>query len=97
MNAFRKFRVLALVGLLTAVVFGLSAATAEAGGCHYGGYGGHTSYSSHYYPSYHYGSYDYSCYYPKSFSYPVTSFDCYGRPFTVWQTGYGTVPVNYLP
>ena len=107
MNAFRKIRFLALVGLLTLVVLGIGAANAEAGGkCHYGGYG--SSYSSYcnYTPSYcsyptynycNYGSYDYSCYYPKTCSYPVTVFDCYGRPYTVWQTGYGSVPVSYLP
>lgn len=99
MNAFRKSRVLVLVGLLALVVFGIGAATAEAGGCHRGG-----GYSSSYcnYPSYNYGSYcnypsyDYGCYYPQTCSYPVTTYDCYGRPITVWQTGYGSVPVNYL-
>src|SRR3990172_942747 len=99
MNAFRKIRVLALVGLLALVVFGIGAATAEAGGCHRGGYS--SSYCS--YPSYNYcnyGSYcnyDYSCFYPKTCSYPVTVFDCFGRPYTVWQPGYGGVPVNSLP
>jgi hypothetical protein len=92
MNAFRKIRVLALVGLLTLVVFGIGATTADAG-CHYGGY----SSSYCYYPSYSYCNYDYSCFYPKTCSYPVTVYDCFGRPYTVWQTGYGSVPVNYLP
>ncbi len=100
MNAFRTTRVLALVGLLALVLFGIGAATAEAGGCHYGGYGfRHVSYSPSYcsYPSYSYSNYDYGCYYPRTCSYPVTAFDCYGRPYTVWQTGYGSVPVSYLP
>jgi len=100
MNAFRKTRVLALVGLLTLVVFGLGAATADAG-CH--NYKSYCSYSPSYcstsycYPSYNYCNYDYSCYYPTSCSYPVTVFDCYGRPYTVWKTGYGSTPVAILP
>lgn len=95
MNAFRKIRVLALVGLFALVLFGIGAASAEAGGCYYGGYGfKHISYS----PSYcSYPVYDYSCYYPKTCSYPVTVYDCFGRPYTVWQSGYGSVPVSYLP
>jgi hypothetical protein len=102
MNAFRTTRVLVLFGLLALVVFGIGAATAEAGGCHRGGGYGYSSsycYSPSYcsYPSYNYCNYDYSCYYPKTCSYPVTVFDCYGRPYTVWQTGYGSVPVSYLP
>lgn len=106
MNAIRKFRVLALVALLAVAVLGVGAATAEAGGgCHYGGYGGYKCYYPSYnycsYPTYNYCNYgygyDYSCYYPKTCNYPVTSFDCYGRPSTFWQTGYGSVPVSYLP
>lgn len=107
MNAIRTFRVLFVVGMLTLVMFGIGAATAEAGGCHYGGYSSsycsYPSYKTCYYPSYNYcnyGSYcnyDYSCFYPKTCSYPVTVYDCFGRPYTVWQTGYGSVPVNYLP
>ncbi len=106
MNAFRKIRVLALVGLLTVVVLGLGAATAEAGGgCHYGGYGGkYISYKSCYYPSdnycsypsYNYCNYDYGCY-PYTCNYPVATFDCYGRPYTVWQTGYGSTSAAILP
>jgi len=89
MNAFRKSRVLVLVGLLSVVVLGLAAATAEAGGCHRGG--GYSSSYSNYSPSYcntsycsypsynscNYGSYDYGCFYPKTCSYPVTVLDCY--------------------
>ena len=115
MNALRTIRVLALVGLLTAVVFGLGASTADAGGgCHYGGgysssycnyspsycktsYCSYPSYNYCSYPSYNYCNYDYSCFYPKTCSYPVTAFDCYGRPYTVWQTGYGSTPVAILP
>lgn len=106
MNALRKVRVLALVALLVVVVFGIGTASAEAGGkCHYGGYGGYSSsycytptyYKSCYYPSYDYCNYDYSCYYPKFCSYPVTTYDCFGRPYTVWQSGYGVAPVSYLP
>jgi hypothetical protein len=95
MNAFRKIRILTLVALLALVVFGIGAATAEAG--YHCGYK-YASYSPSYcyYPSYNYCNYDYSCFYPKC-SYPVTVYDCFGRPYTVWQTGYGSVPVNYLP
>jgi hypothetical protein len=100
-----------LVGLLTLIALGLGAATAEAGGCHRGG--GYSSSYCNYTPSYcnytpsycsypsynycNYPSYDYSCFYPKTCSYPVTAFDCYGRPYTVWQTGYGSTPVAILP
>jgi hypothetical protein len=98
MNAFRTIRTFALVGLLAVIVFGIGAASADAGGkCYYGG--GYSSsychtptYNNCYYPSYNYcnyPTYDYSCFYPKTCSYPVTVFDCYGRPYTVWQTGYG--------
>jgi hypothetical protein len=107
MNAFRKIRVLALVGLLALVVFGIGAASAEAGGkCHYGGYSSSYCYTPNYYKTCYYPSnnwcnygygYDYNCFYPKTCNYPVTTYDCYGRPFTVWQTGYGTTPVSYLP
>jgi len=110
MNAFRKTRVLALVGLLTLIALSLGAATAEAGGCHrsysYCNYTpSYCNYSPSYcsYPSYNYcnyGSYcnyDYSCYYPTTCSYPVTTFDCYGRPYTVWKTGYGSPSVAILP
>jgi hypothetical protein len=109
MNAFRTIRVLALVGLLTAVIVGFGAVSAEAGGCHSGGYSSYCNYSPSYcsypsycktsycYPSYNYCNYDYSCFYPKTCSYPVTVFDCYGRPYTVWQTGYGSTPVAVLP
>ena len=101
MNAFRKIRTLALVSLFVLGLLGIGVGTADAGGCHYGGYGfHHVSYSPSYCsytPSYSYSNYDYSCFYPKSCSYPVTVYDCYGRPYTVWQTGYGNVPVSYLP
>jgi hypothetical protein len=105
MNAFRTTRMFALIGLLTLVVLGLGAATADAG-CH-GSYGFGSSYCN-YSPSYcNYGSsycytpsycnYDYSCFYPTTCSYPVTVYDCFGRPYVVWKTGYNSVPATYLP
>ncbi len=60
--------------------------------CNYGSYGNYSSCygNSCYYPT---SCYDYSCYYPtyqvaKPIHYPVTQYDCYGRPQVVWQTNY---------
>ncbi len=88
------------------MVFGLGAATAEVGGFHRGGGFGYRSnycyslsyYKTNYcsYPSYNYCNYDYGCY-PYTCNYPVTTFDCYGRPYTVWQTGYGSTSAAILP
>jgi hypothetical protein len=110
MNSLRTTRWFVVFGLLAVLAVGFAAPSAEASGCHgYGfGYSYYTpkyhSYSPTYcaYPSYaNYGCYDYSCYLPavqycaKPYSYPVTSYDCFGRPSVVWQTGYNTVPVTY--
>jgi hypothetical protein len=110
MNALRKTRWFVLLGSLAALAIGFTASNAEASGCHGYGFS-YASYSPKYcytptycaYPSYpSYGAcYDYSCslpavqYYAKPYCYPVTSYDCYGRPYAAWQTGYNTVPVTY--
>jgi hypothetical protein len=99
MNAFRKIRMLVLVLMVALVVVGLAAASAQASGnCH-----GSTKFfnTSCYYPSYpsyaNYGAFNYSCFTPavaycatQPYCFPVTMYDCYGRPYIVWQTSYGT-------
>jgi hypothetical protein len=106
MNAFRKSSVLVLVAFVAVLALGL-VSSAEAGGCHSGGYGYSTSYShypssyncygnscyyptSNYYPTTSYYPTTYSCY--KPVCYPVTTYDCYGHPSTVWQTSYTYQP-----
>ena len=103
MHAFRKTSFVVVLGFVVLIAFGLAATTAEAGGCHHG-YGFHSSYRIHNvgYPSYfNYSSYTScygpSCYLPtyqvaKPVSYPVTFYDCYGRPYIVWQTSYSYLP-----
>ncbi|MEX2316695.1 MAG: hypothetical protein WD669_06060 [Pirellulales bacterium] len=104
MNAFRKIRMLSLVLLVALMVVGLAATSAHAnGGC----YNGSSKYfnTSCYYPTYtNYGNYgfDYSCFTPATYCapqpycFPVTMYDCYGRPYVVWQNSYGqTLPVNF--
>jgi hypothetical protein len=103
MNALRKTRWFVLFGWFAALAIGFSASKAEASGCH--GYGfSYASYSPKYcytptycaYPSYG-ASYDYSCYLPAvqsyatPYCYPVTSYDCFGHPYVVWQTGYNAI------
>jgi hypothetical protein len=106
MNALRKNRWFVLFGLFAALAIGFFASNAEASGCRGYGFS-YASYAPKYcytptygaYPSYpSYGAYyDYSCYLPAvqhcatPYCYPVTSYDCYGRPYVVWQTGYNAV------
>jgi hypothetical protein len=96
MNAFRKISLVVLVAFVAVFALGVFASSAEAGGCHSSGYGGGSSTKFCDYGSY--GNYT-SCYggnwywpttYPcvKPISYPVTYYDCYGRPYVVWQTSY---------
>jgi hypothetical protein len=113
MNALRHTRLFVLVGLLAVIVLGLSATSAEAGGygfktfyspsyCNYTP----TYYTASYctYPNYcNYGTYNYGCYTPAvnycpgPYCYPVTTYDCYGRPSVAWNTSYSTIPVHYAP
>jgi hypothetical protein len=92
MNALRKTRLFVLFAFVAVLAVSLTAAPANAGGCH--SYSFHSSY-----PSYcNYGSY---CYQPvvkyvvKPITYPVTQYDCYGQPYVIWKTTYQTVP-TYL-
>jgi hypothetical protein len=99
--SFRKFRFVVLLGLVAALAFGASADTAEAGGHHtlYNFHNVHSAYPNHFYHA-HYCPTVYQPivkYVAKPYSYPVTLVDCYGRPYTVWQTSYQTLPTTYLP
>ncbi|MEX2308234.1 MAG: hypothetical protein WD738_11605 [Pirellulales bacterium] len=101
MNAFRKFRLVILFGLVAALALGVSVATAEAGGHHtfYKFHNVHSSYPSHcnyghYYPTLYQPMVNYVV---KPYSYPVTLVDCYGQPYVVWQTSYQSVPTSYYP
>ena len=89
MNAFRKISLVVLVAIVAAFAVGALNSTAQAGGhCHsyhnVGHY--HVNYPSHvnyatYWPTYEY---------VKPISYPVTYYDCHGRPYVVWQSSYTT-------
>lgn len=64
--------------------------------CNYGNYGNYSScYGGSCYPA---SCYSGSCYWPTTYqcvkpvSYPVTFYDCYGRPYVVWQTSYSYQP-----
>src|SRR6478736_2850740 len=53
------------------------------------------------YPSYCNYGFDYSCFQPavsycapQQTCFPVTVYDCYGRPSIVWQTSYGQTIYN---
>jgi hypothetical protein len=107
MNAFRKASVVVLVMLVAVIALGVFESSAQAGGGCYN-YGGgykcytpsYTNYSSCYGNSCYYPTscYDYSCYYPtyqvaKPINYPVTQYDCYGRPYVTWQTNYTQNPL----
>jgi hypothetical protein len=110
MNALRTTRWFVVFGLFVVLAVGFAAPSAVASGCH-GYDFNYSSYSPKYcnysptycaYPSYaNYACYDYSSYLPavqycaKPYSYPVTSYDCFGRPYVVWQTGYNSTPVTY--
>jgi hypothetical protein len=103
MNAFRKIGLVAVVALVAVFALGFLSSSAEAGGCHssnYGGsfskycgsYGNYNCYGGSCYPTT--SCYGGSCYWPTTYnclkptSYPVTYYDCYGRPYVVWQTSY---------
>lgn len=111
MNTFRKSSLFVLVAVVAVLAVGVMHSSAEAGGCHSGGYG--SSYSKHCYsPSYcNYGSYNncYSnCYYPTSCYYPATYSSCYYPTtytscyypascyYPTWSSSYPNVkPVSY--
>jgi hypothetical protein len=107
MNALRNTRLFVLVGLFAVLLIGISAVNADASCYSYKtfyspGYSHFTSYST--YPSYcSYGTFNYGNYWPAvsygaaPLSYPVTTYDSFGRPVVVWQTGYSTLPVSYAP
>jgi hypothetical protein len=90
MNVFRKISLVVLVALVVVVAFGVLGSSAEAGGHGHG----HHHHHGHFhvkYPSYiNYGAYWPTYQYVKPVSYPVTYYDCYGRPYVVWQTSYNT-------
>jgi hypothetical protein len=87
MNVCRRISLVLLVSLVAVFAFGAWSPSAEAGhhghGHHHHGHF-HVKYPSHVH---------YDTYWPhvvKPVSYPVTYYDCYGRPYIVWQTSYGT-------
>jgi hypothetical protein len=94
MNAFRKISLVVLFAVVAVFAFGVSSPTAEAG---HHGHGHHHHHHGHFHvkhPSYvHYDTYWPSQHFVKPLSYPVTYYDCYGRPYIVWQTSYGTNPL----
>ena len=79
MNVSRKPRLIALIAFAT--LLAISFATTTANACGYRSYG---------YPSYYgHGSfYGGSSYVARPISYPVTYYDYFGRPYTVWKTSY---------
>lgn len=87
MNAFRGISLVILVAIVAVFAVGVLGSSAEAG---QHGHGHHHHGHFHLtYPSY----VDYGTYWPtyqsvKPISYPVTYYDCYGRPYIVWQTSY---------
>jgi hypothetical protein len=90
MNAFRKISLVVLLTVVAVIALGGLTSTAEAG--HHGHH--HHGHFHVKYPSYiNYGAYWPSYEFVKPISYPVTYYDCYGRPYIVWQTSYGTNPV----
>jgi hypothetical protein len=91
MNVFRKASVLVLVAFVAVLAIGMFQSSAEAGGCHSYGYH-HVKYPTVSYSPYN-NCYSGTCYWPtyhvaKPISYPVTYYDCYGRPYIVWQTSH---------
>lgn len=98
MNAFRRSRLIVLLGLVAVLALSLSVATAEAGGhkhFHKFHHFGHKQFHyGHYWPTHYQPIVKYTV---KPISYPVTYYDCYGQPYVVWQTTYNTVPINYHP
>src|SRR5262245_36038956 len=105
MKTVRKISLLVLVAFVAVFALGSFTSSAEAGGCHSYGYSSYSpsfkycdynSYKPYCYGDYCYPSYT-SCYYPtyncvKPINYPVTYYDCYGRPYVVWQTSYSYTP-----
>jgi hypothetical protein len=102
MNAFRKIRLLSLIVLVALLAAGLATTSAHANGsCHTPKYCAPSYCTTNYcYPSYCNYSFDYSCFqpasycYPQQYCFPVTVYDCYGRPSVVWQTSYGQTLYN---
>lgn len=92
MFASRTFRMLALAGLVAVLFVGIAGTSAEAG-CHSYGY----NYVS--YKPVHVVKYvpvaPIIKYVQQPYTYPVIQYDCYGLPYTVWLTGYKTVPVKF--
>jgi hypothetical protein len=91
MNAFRKASLVFVVALVAVFALGAFQSSAEAGGHNHHGHNHHGHHFHHghhhhvkYYPSHYWPTYDYV----KPASYPVTYYDCYGRPYVVWQTSY---------
>jgi hypothetical protein len=90
MNAFRKIGLVVLIALVAVFALSLLESSAVAGGHH--GHGHH--HHGHFHVKYlDYGAYWPTYQYVKPISYPVTYYDCYGRPYVVWQTSYNTNPV----
>jgi hypothetical protein len=92
MYAFRRISLVVLVALVAVFALGAFGSTAEAGhhghGHHHHGHF-HVKYPSHI----SYGTYWPTYQFVKPISYPVTYYDCYGRPYVVWQTSYSTNPL----
>jgi hypothetical protein len=100
MNALRKFCAAILLSSLSVLALGAFAAPAQAGQPYCGPYGCHKTpvycNTLHFYPTSGLcGNYcrtttclpTYNCC-PKPTCYPVTLYDCFGRPYVVYQTGY---------
>jgi hypothetical protein len=97
MKAVRKISLFVLVAFVAVFALGAFTSSAEAGGCHSYGFSSYPSYGhshavhKHYdyhYPVSYWPTYDYV----KPISYPATYYDCYGRPYVVWQTSYSYTP-----
>lgn len=92
MYAFRRISLVVLVALAAVFAFGVLGSSAEAG--HHGHAHQHHGHVHVKYPSYaHYDTYWPTHEFVQPFSYPVTHYDCYGRPYIVWQASYGTNPL----
>jgi hypothetical protein len=86
MNAFRKAGLAVVITLVAVLALGVIQPSAEAGGHNHHGHHFHHGHHHHvkFYPTYYWPTYNYV----KPVSYPVTYYDCYGRPYVVWQTSY---------
>jgi hypothetical protein len=93
MNAIRRIRFAALLGSLSVLALIAVAAPAKAGHGHHG----HGHHHFGLYSSYPTALYDSHChttpyiYTLKPIYYPVTTYDCFGHPHIVYQTGYTTL------